>query len=195
MPRQFRMVEITLGIIGHTDSLHDPTRAKIVYCSKRNDFLESYVFKTEGQGCTCSLLGIPSAPAIECQPPTNFHTRRKRKYIAWHVKPMNPIKAFVTFNSAAQNPKPSRPILWSILEIMTSVSARLSVVGKNSITRGSAFKLTNGSRSRSCHRRRIRRSVSISMAAIEPQGVLSCRWNRATAQASNFHDDITSRWR
>src|ERR1700693_1600857 len=80
------MVEIILSIVGHPDSFHDPTRANIVYCSKRNDFLESHALKTKGQGCTCSLLSIPLTPAVECQPPTNFHTGRERQWMAWYVK-------------------------------------------------------------------------------------------------------------
>jgi hypothetical protein len=67
---------------------------------------------------------------------------------------------------------------------MASVSARLSVAGKNCITRGSAFKLTNGSTSLDCHPRRIKRSVSIFVSAIETSKERSLQ---SLAMQSVFH--------
>src|ERR1700733_13987987 len=79
MRTNFWMIKVTLGIVVHADSLHDATRANIVYGSKGNDLLDSHGFKTKRQSCTCYFLRVPFAPAVECQPPTNLHTRRKRQ--------------------------------------------------------------------------------------------------------------------
>src|ERR1700723_360149 len=80
------MIEVTLEIVAHADSLHDPARAKIVSGGEGNDFLDSHRVKTKRQGCTCSLLRVPLTPAVKCQSPANLHTRRKRKRVGRYVE-------------------------------------------------------------------------------------------------------------
>ena len=94
--------------------------------------------------------------------PSSTQGENGRGY-AGTLSPRKPTKLLVSLSSAAHNPKPSRLNPSSIVWIMASVSARLSVAGKNFITRGSAFRRANGSTSADCHRRRIRRGVSIAM--------------------------------
>src|SRR5579862_1296590 len=84
--RKIRMIEVSVFVMGHTDSLHDVPRTKISYGSEGHDFFETDSFKTESQGRTGSFLRIPITPMIERQSPTNLNTGRKRKLIARNIE-------------------------------------------------------------------------------------------------------------
>src|ERR1700751_1012845 len=103
---QLRMVEISLHIVGHADPVHHMTRTKIAYRSKRDNFLKTQFVKTEGEGGTRSLLSVSPTPVIERKPPTNFHTRRKRKRISEDAQPNKPNEDLCPFYFGSPQSEP-----------------------------------------------------------------------------------------
>ena len=80
-------------------------------------------------------------------------------------KPTNPMNSWVALHSAAQKPHPRSSMSNWQRSAIASLSVRVSVAGKYSMTRGSAFIAAKGSRSASLHWRKQRLSVSTSISS------------------------------
>src|SRR5262249_3308357 len=135
------------GSLAHAEPVHDRTRPAIVNCREGNDLGKMEQLEADPQCIFGSLCSVALAPMYKRDPPANSTQGENGNSGAGVCRPTKPINSLPSLTSTAQKPHPRSEISDWMCSAIASLADRSRGLGKNSMTRGSAFSCAKGSRS------------------------------------------------